>query len=293
MRLVVPFAAGSVAEAIFRPLAPGIEARLGQRFVIENRPGADGVIATEHVMKSAPDGYTLLIGSTSVFVVKQHMIKDLGFDPLTAFEPVSLLAEAPLIAVVGPDTQARTLAEMAEALRANRGKFNYGAQGAGSPTHLTGAFFSQQTGNSMVFIPYKGTPQLVTGLLSGDIHIAFPTLTAVAPQLRAGKLRVLAAMARQRMPELPDVPTAAEAGFPQLAATNWWMVAAPAGTPGPVTQRLGAEIRTALKDSESRKRLAAIGQWPLELSPEQTQAFLKSESARYKQIVEKGGVTRE
>jgi tripartite-type tricarboxylate transporter receptor subunit TctC len=158
---------------------------------------------------------------------------------------------------------------------------------------LTGTFFSQQTGNSLVFIAYKGTPQLVTGLLSGDIHIAFPTLTAVAPQIKAGKLRVLAAMANKRMPELPDVPSAAEAGFPQLAAANWWMVAAPAGTPAPVIERFGNEIRTALKDAEVRKRLAGLGQTPMELSPSETVAFLKAESARYKTIVEKGGVTRE
>src|SRR5687768_13996320 len=126
VRLIVPFAAGSVAEAIFRSLAPGMESKLGQRFVIDNRPGADGVIGTEQAMRAAPDGYTYLIGSTSVFAVKQHMIKDLGFDPLAVFEPVSLLAEAPLIAVVGPNVGARTLKEMADYARANSGKLNYG-----------------------------------------------------------------------------------------------------------------------------------------------------------------------
>ncbi len=293
IRVVVPFAAGSVAEAIFRTMSPGIEAKLGQRFLVDNRPGADAVIGTENVMRSTPDGYSLLIGSTSVFAVKQHMIRDLGFDPLTAFEPVSLLAEASLIAVVSPGVQSKSLKELSDFLRANSGRYNFGAQGAGSPTHLTGVFFSQQTGNSMVYVPYKGTPELVRALLTDDIQIAFPTLTAVAGQVRAGKLRVLAAMTNKRLDELPEVPTTVESGFPQLAASNWWMLAAPARTPAPIIQRLAAEFRSALADPEVRRRLAAVGQTPMDISPADTPAFLQAESARYKTIVERGGVTRE
>jgi len=293
IRVVVPFAAGSVAESIFRTMSSGIEAKLGQRFVVENRPGADAVIGTENVMRSAPDGYSLLIGSTSVFAVKQHMIRDLGFDPLTAFEPVSLLAEASLIAVVSPGVQSKSLKELSDFLRANSGRYNFGAQGAGSPTHLTGVFFSQQTGNSMVYVPYKGTPELVRALLTDDIQVAFPTLTAVAGQVRAGKLRVLAVMAKTRLDDLPEVPTTVESGFAQLAASNWWMLAAPARTPAPIVQRLAGEFRVALADPEVRKRLAAVGQTPMDISPGDTPAFLRAESARYKTIVERGGVTRD
>ncbi len=293
IRVVVPFAAGSVAESIFRTMSSGIEAKLGQRFVVENRPGADAVIGTENVMRSAPDGYSLLIGSTSVFAVKQHMIRDLGFDPQTAFEPVSLLAEASLIAVVSPGVRSKSLKELSDFLRTNSGRYNFGAQGGGSPTHLTGVFFSQQTGNSMVYVPYKGTPELVRALLTDDIQIAFPTLTAVAGQVRAGKLRVLAVMAKTRLDDLPEVPTTVEAGFPQLAASNWWMLAAPARTPAPIVQRLAGEFRVALADPEVRKRLAAVGQTPMDISPGDTPAFLRAESARYKTIVERGGVTRD
>lgn len=293
IRVVVPFAAGSVAESIFRTMSSGIEAKLGQRFLVDNRPGADAVIGTENVAKSAPDGYSLLIGSTSVFAVKQHMIRDLGFDPLTAFEPVSVLAEASLIAVVSPGVQAKSLRELADFLRANSRRYNFGAQGAGSPTHLTGVFMSQQTGNSMVYVPYKGTPELVRALLTDDIQLAFPTLTAVAGQVRAGKLRVLAVMANKRLDDLPDVPTAVEAGFPQLAASNWWMLAAPARTPASIIQRLAGEFRAALADAEVRKRLAAVGQTPMDIPLAETAAFLQAESARYKTIVERGGVTRE
>jgi tripartite-type tricarboxylate transporter receptor subunit TctC len=293
IHVVVPFAAGSVAEAVFRTLSPAIEVRIGQRFVLENKPGADGIIGTTLVVRAAPDGYTMLLASTSVMAVKQHMFKDLGFDPLTALEPVSMLANAPLIAVVGPGVAANSLKEMAEALRASPGKFNYGAQGQGSPTYLAGAFFSQQTGNSMVYIPYKGTPQLVQALLANDIQIAFPTLTAVSGQLKGGRLRVLAVMSRQRLVELPDIPTAVEAGFPQLVSGNWWMLVAPRGTSAGIIERLGAEVRTALSDSSVKKRLADLGQIPIELSPANTAAFLKAESAHYKTIVEQGGIKPE
>jgi tripartite-type tricarboxylate transporter receptor subunit TctC len=293
IHVVVPFTPGGVSEAIFRSMSGRIEEKLGQRFVLENKPGADAVIGTSYVVRSAADGYTMLLASTSVMVVKQHMFKNLGFDPLTALAPVSMLADAPLIAVVAPGMQAKSLQDVADTLRANPGKYNYGSPGQGSPTHLTGAFLSQQTGNSMVYVPYKGTQPLVQALLASDIHIAFPTLTAVAGQLKAGKLRVVAVMSKQRLPELPDIPTAVEAGFPQLVAGNWWALVTPRDTPAPIVARLGGEIRAALADAEVRKRLAGVGQIPIELSPADTRAFLAAESARYKTIVDTGGIKAE
>ncbi len=293
IRVVIPFAAGSVAEAIFRTISPGVEGRLGQRFVVESKPGADGIIGTTEVVRAAPDGYTLLTASTSIIAVKAHMFKDLGFDPLTALEPISMLADAPLLAIVGTNVPAKSLKEMADYVRASPGKFNYGAPSAGSPTHLTGAFFSQQTGNSMVYIPYKGTVPLVQALLANDIQLAFPTLTAVVGQLKAGKLKVLAVMARQRMAELPDVPAAVESGFAQLVSGNWWALVAPRGTSTRIIERLAAEFRTALAEPDVRKRIGDLGQVAVELSRAETSAFFKSESARYKSIVEQGGIKPE
>lgn len=293
IRVVVPFTAGGVSEAIFRSMSPGIEKRLGQRFILENKPGADGIIGTADVVRSAPDGYSLLTASTSLISVKPHLFKDLGFDPLTALEPISMLVNAPLLSVAGPGVPAKSLREMADFVRANSGKFNYGAPSAGSPTHLTGAFFSQQTGNSMVYIPYKGTVPMVQALLAGDIQIAFPTLTAVVGQLKAGKLKVLAVMARQRMAELPDVPTTVEAGFPQLVSGNWWVMAAPSGTSPRIIERLAAEFRIALAEPEVRKRIADLGQVPIDMPRGEIPAYFRSESARYKTIVEQGGIKAE
>lgn len=293
VRVVIPVAAGSVSEAIFRTMVPGVEAELGQRFVVESKPGADGAIGTGEVVRAAPDGYTLLLGPTAVFAVIQHMFPNLGFDPLAALDPVSLLADAPLLAVVGADVPVRSLEELARYVRASPGKYNYGSPGSGSPAHLTGAAFSQQTGNAVVYVPYKGTPPMVQGLLAGDIQMAFPTWTGIIGPVKAGKLRVIAVMARERMTELPDVPTTVEAGFPQLMGGNWWVLAAPHGTNPRIVERLAADFRRILADSAVRKRIGELGHIPIGLSPAETAAFLRSESARYKTIVERGGIKPE
>jgi len=293
IRVVIPFAAGSVSEAIFRTMAPGVEADLGQRFVVEAKPGADGAIGTNEVVRAAPDGYTLLLGPTAVYAVIPHLFPNLGFDPLAALDPVSLLADAPLLAVVGADVPVRSLDDLTRYVRASPGKYNYGSPGSGSPAHLTGAAFSQQTGNAVVYVPYKGTPPMVQALLAGDIQMAFPTWTGIIGPVKAGKLRVLAVMSRERMAELPDVPTTVEAGYPQLVGGNWWVLSAPHGTSPRILSRLADEFRKVLADAAIRKRIGELGHLAIGLTPAETAAFLKSESARYKSIVERGGIKPE
>ena len=293
IRVVIPFAAGSVSEAIFRTMSSGVEAKIGQRFIVESKPGADGNIGTAEVVRAAPDGYTLVLAPTATFAVVGHLYKNLPYDVLTALDPVSLIADAPLLAVVGAQVPARSLKELADYVRANPGKFNYGSPGTGSPTHLAGAAFSQMTGNALVYIPYKGTPPMVQALLAGDIQVAFPTLTGIISNVRAGKLRLLAVLAKQRMPEVPEVPTSAEAGFPQLTGGNWWVIAAPHGTSPRIVDRLYNEFKSSLSDPGVRKRIADLGHIARGLSPSETAAFLKSESARYKKIVEAGKIRLE
>ena len=293
IRVVIPFAAGSVSEAIFRTLTPGVESKLGQRFVVESKPGADGNIGTAEVVRSAPDGYTLLLAPTATYAVVSHLYKDLSYDVLTAIDPISLIADAPLLAVVGAQVPARSLKELADYVRANPGKYNFGSPGTGSPTHLAGASFSQMTGDSMVYIPYKGTPPMVQALLAGDIQVAFPTLTGIISNVRAGKLRLLAVLAKQRMPEVPDVPTSAEAGFPQFTGGNWWVLGAPRGTNPRIIDRLYNEFHTTLSDPAVRKRIADLGHISIGLSPADTAAFLRAESVRYKGIVEAGKIRLE
>ncbi len=291
IRVVVPYTAGGVSETIFRAMSSGIEARLGQRFLIENKPGADGTIGMADVARAAPDGYSLLLAPTANFAVTHHMHKNLSFDPLTSFDPVGLLVEAPLILTVSANVPAGSMKEFMEFIRANPGKYNYGSPGSGSPAHLTMAQISQHTGNSMVYVPFKGTAPLALAMLSGDVHATTYSLTAVAAHLKAGKLRALAITSKQRMAEIPDVPTTAEAGFPQYSSTNWWVVAAPRGTSPRIIERLWSEFRTALADPEVRKRIAATGHVPIAQGPAETAAFIRSESARYKKIVEDGNIT--
>ena len=293
MRVVIPFAAGSVSEAIFRVMAPGVETRLGQRFVVESKPGADGHIGVGEVIRAAADGYTLLLAPTANFAVTPHMFKNLGFDPLTALDPITLLADAPLLAVVGANVPARNLREMVDYVKASPGKYNYGSPGSGSPAHLAGAAFSQMTGNAMVYIPYKGTVPMITAMLAGDVQIFFPTLTGIIGQMKGGKVRALAVLSRQRMAEIPDVPTSAEAGFPQFTGSNWWVLAAPRGTSPRIIDRLYGEFKTAIGDQEVRKRVNDLGHIPIGLPPAETAAYLKTESARYKTIVETGKITAE
>jgi tripartite-type tricarboxylate transporter receptor subunit TctC len=293
IRVVIPFAAGSVAEPIFRAMASSVEARLRQPFVLDNRAGADGNIGTAAVVRAAPDGYTLLMAPTANYSVVQHMFKDLGFDPITALEPISLLAEAPILVVVEGNVPAKSLKELADFLRANPRKYNYGSPGVGTPAFLVGTLFSQQTGNSMVYIPYKGTSPMVTAILAGDIQVAFPSLPAVSSQLKSGRIRVLSVLARQRMAEIPDVPTTVEAGFPQLVMTNWWVLSAPSGTNPRIIERLASEFRDSLGDPEVRKRVAQLGHFTVGMSPSETAAFIRSESVRYKTILDSSGIKPE
>jgi tripartite-type tricarboxylate transporter receptor subunit TctC len=293
IHVVVPNTAGSVGEVILRALAPQVEAKLGQRFLVDNKPGAAGNIGTAEVVRAAPDGYTLLLAPTANYAVNQHLFRNLGFDPLAALEPVSMLAEAPLLAVVNAQVPARSLKELAAYVRANPGRLNYGAPGTGSPSHLTGALFAQMTGNAMVYVPYKGIAPMVQALLANDIQLTFPTLTTVLGALKSGRIRVLAVMGRERLPELRDVPTTVEEGLPELVFGNWWVLAAPHGTDARIVERLSAEIGTALADPAVRKRISDAGHVPTGLSRAETAAFLRAESARYRKIVETGGIKPE
>ena len=185
----------------------------------------------------------------------------------------------------------RNLDELVSYLLANPGKFNYGAQNSGSPTHLTGAALSQMTGNSMVYIAYKGTAPLVQAMLANDIQVAFPTLSGIGPHIKAGKLRALAVMARQRMAELPDVPSALEAGFAQLVGTNWWAMSAPRGTPPAIIEKLSRAIAEIVAEPDVEQKLAAQGAAPVGTSPQVFDKFLKAESSKWLALAKAVNIT--
>lgn len=289
IRIVYPYAGGGVGDAMFRFLEAGLEQRFAQAFFLDIKAGAAGNIGTGEVVRAAADGHTLLMAPTANNSVNQYLFK-LGFDPLAQLEPVVAIADAPLLAVVGPGVTATSLRQFSEQVRAPGSRFNYGSPGAGSPTHLAGASFSLAHGSGMEHIAFKGTAPMVQSMLANDVQIAFPTLTPVLGQLKAGKLRALAVLAKQRLPELPDVPTTAEAGFPDLVFGNWWVLSAPKGTDPAVVNRLSTEIRQLLADPAVRAKFAEIGHVPLGYGPGETAAFVRAEAAKYKTLIERTGI---
>jgi tripartite-type tricarboxylate transporter receptor subunit TctC len=290
IRVVYPYAAGGIGDTSFRALAVAIEPRLGQRFVIEAKPGAAGNIGTAEVARSAPDGYTLLIAATASYSVNQFLFPDLGFDPLAAFEPITLYADAPLVVLMNAAVPARTLAEFVAHARANPGKLNFGSPGTGSPSHLTGELLSQITGGALVYVPYTGTPPMVQAILANDIQLVIATLGGNLPHLKSGRLRALAVTAKERMGEIPEVPTTAEAGYPELLASNWWALAAPRGTDRRIIERLAAEVRGALADPATRKRIADMGMIPVGSTPAEFARHMRAEAERWKAVIERGGI---
>lgn len=289
IRIVYPYAGGGVGDAIFRLFEPSLEQRLKQSFFIENKAGAAGNIGTSDAVHATPDGYTFLLAPTGNYSVNQYLFK-LGFDPLSQLEPVVAIADAPLLAVVSPGVTATSLKQLSDQVRATGSRFNYGSPGAGSPSHLAGASFSLMHGNAVEHISFRGTAPMTQSMLSNDVQMAFPTLLAVAAQVKAGKLRPLAVLSKQRIPELPEVPTAAEAGFPELLFGNWWVLSAPKGTAPSVISRLSTEIRQLMAEPEIKRKLLDMGQVPLGYGPAETAAFMRAESTKYKTLIERTGI---
>lgn len=289
IRIVYPYAGGGVGDAIFRLFEPSLEQRLKQPFFIDNKAGAAGNIGTGDAVNAAPDGYTFLLAPTGNYSVNQYLFK-LGFDPLSQLEPVVAIADAPLLVVVSPGVTATSLKQLSDQVRAPGSRFNYGSPGAGSPSHLAGASFSLMHGNAVEHISFRGTAPMTQSMLSNDVQMAFPTLLAVAAQVKAGKLRPLAVLSKQRIPELPEVPTAAEAGFPELLFGNWWVLSAPKGTAPTVISRLSTEIRQLMAEPEIKRKLVDMGQMPLGYGPAETAAFIRAESSKYKTLIERTGI---
>ena len=293
IRVVYPFAAGGVGDTSFRLIAPAIESKIGQRFVIEARPGAAGNIAAQEVARAAPDGYTLLITSTSVFSVNPHLFRNLGFDPQGSFDPITTFSESAPILFINASLPARTLKEFMGYAHANPGKLNFGSPGVGSPSHLVSEMVSQIANASMTHVPYKGTPPMIAAILSNEVQMISTTYSFAAPHVKAGKLRVLAATSRQRLPDAPDVPTAREAGYPELTASNWWGLAAPKGTPARIIERLSAETRAALADPAAQKRMIEMSMVPLGSTPAEFATLIRDDSARWQTVITRAGLKPE
>jgi tripartite-type tricarboxylate transporter receptor subunit TctC len=285
VRIVVPYGAGSNGENGLRLIAPEMEARLGQRLVIEQRPGGGGNVGAAAVAASAADGYTLLLGATNNFTINQHLYKGIGFDPVSAFEPITMIFDIPFLMYSSIAVPARTLGEFVAYAKANPDKLNYASSGAGTPPHLAGEMLSQLAGIRMTHVPYKSNAQSVAALLAGEVHLFVGLISGAQAQVDAGKLRILATAVPQRTSRHPEVPSAREAGFPSLNISTWWALAAPRGTPKGVVDRVYAAVQSSLRDASLKDRYEQLGMVPVGNAPAELAAQIRSEAAAWGEFI--------
>jgi tripartite-type tricarboxylate transporter receptor subunit TctC len=289
VRIVTPFAPGGGTDVFARILAQRLSEVLPQQFVVENRPGAGSTIGTEFVAKSAPDGYTFLMTSAS-FSFNPGLYAKLRYDSIRDFAPVSLVVRVPHVIVVLPSFPARNLQELVKIARARPGDVLYASSGPGSAMHLAGALFGIVTQTKLTHVPYKGGAATVTAVLSGEATTAFNTLETVIGQIRSKRLRPLAVSTRERASAIPEVPTAAEAGFPEYEAVGWFGLLAPAGTPAPIIQQLSTEISKAMATPALRERALQEGATPIGSTSAEFQRFLAAEIEKWTRIIRQAGI---
>ena len=292
VRLIVTFAPGGGTDLVARAVVPKLSEGLGQPVVVENRAGANGAVGADAVAKSAPDGYTLCACAAGTMVIGPHLTKQ-PFDSVKDFAPVSLLAASPFVVTVHPSVSATSIRELIQLAKANPGKINFGSSGVGGAPHLSTELFKSMAGIDMVHVAYKGLGPAMTDLLGGQIQLMFADVGVVAPHLRSGKLRALAASGRNRSPVLPDLPTVAEAGVSGYAAGTWYGVFAPAGTPAPIVARVSAEIRKALAVPEVNGALVAQGVEPASSTPDQFTEFMREEHAKWGNVIRTANIKLE
>ena len=290
VRLIIPFAPGGANDILGRLVAQRLTESLGQQVVPDNRPGAGGSIGAELVAKSPPDGYTLVIGHIGTLAVNPTLYPKLGYNPLTDFAAISMIAKVANIMVVHPSVPAKNVKELVALARAKPGALIYGSGGSCGAGHLATEYFKLMTKTNIVHVPYTGTGPAVIDLLAGQTQLVFAGVPGIIAQVRAGKLRALGVSTSTRLPILPDLPTIAEAGVPGYEATQWYGVLAPTGTPRPIVDRLNRELVAGLKTKQMQDRLAADGSEPFSSTPEEFLAFIKVEIARWAPVVKAAAI---
>jgi tripartite-type tricarboxylate transporter receptor subunit TctC len=288
--MIVGFPPGGGTDVVARVIGQKVSEWWGQAVAVENRPGATGTIGADVVAKSAPDGYTLIMGHVNSHAIAPNLFRKLPYDPIKDFAAVAYVGYVPNVLAVHPSVQAKTMKDLIALAKANPGKLNYASSGNGSTQHLAGEMFKQLAGVDIVHVPYKGSGDAIKDLLGGVVSMNFDTMPPVVEHIRGGRLRGLAISTPQRLPQLADVPTFLEEGMTGFDVTNWYGVMAPAGTPSEIVAKLNADINRAMRVTEVRARLEQVGTQLREQSAAEFDAFMKAELAKYAKLVKETGV---
>ena len=289
VKLVVPFPPGGPLDSVGRAIADKLTQVWGQPVVVDNKPGAGGNIGADIVAKSAPDGYTIVMGALSTHAVNPSLYPTMPYDAVKDFAPITLVAVTPNVLVVNPSLPVHSVKELIAYAKANPGKLSFGSGSTGSAGHLAGELFKADTGVDMVHVPYKGGAPAMQALLAGDTQLMFDNLANSMPQVKAGKLRALAVTTAQRSKLAPDLPTMAEAGVPGFDISTWFGLLAPAGTPPAVIAKWNADVTKILEAPEMRERLTLQGAEAAPMTPQQFGAFIATELSKYAHIVKTSG----
>jgi tripartite-type tricarboxylate transporter receptor subunit TctC len=291
IRMIVPFPPGGVTDIVARTVSLKLSAELGQPIVVENRAGASGAIGAELGARAAPDGYTLIMGNISTLGINPITFAKLGYDPVTSFDPISLVAVQPLLITVHPSVAAKNLAELVQLAKSQPGQLNYGT--AGSSIHLAVEQFNSLAGIRMNHIAYKGSAPAITDLVGGQIQVLFDPFSSIYPLVAAGKIRALAVTTEKRAAAAPQLPTVAEQGYAGFDVSSWQGIVVPAGTPKPVIQRLHRGLVTVMASPEVKDKFALYSAVATASTPEQFSAYIKEELIRWQKVAQQAGVKPE
>ena len=289
IRLVVPFPAAGTTDILARAAAQKLTEAFGQSVVVDNRPGAAGNIGSDLVAKSAPDGYTLLMGTVGTHAINPSLYSKMPYDHVKDFVPVVLVAGVPNVLVVNPALPVNSVADLIKLAKDKPGQINFASSGSGTSIHLSGELFKTMAGVDITHVPYKGSSPALVDLIGGQVQIMFDNLPSALPQIKAGKLRAIAVTSLKRAPVLPDVPTISESGLPGFEASSWFGVLAPAGTPAPIVARINAEVNKWLQSAEAREKLLSQGAEAAGGSPEQFAQHIRAESEKWAKVVKASG----
>jgi tripartite-type tricarboxylate transporter receptor subunit TctC len=288
--IVVPFTPGGSSDITARTVAVKLQEALGQTFVIDNKPGANGGLGGKFVANSQPDGYTLFVGSIGVFAINPVLYKDLGYHPMKDYDLLSVAVRTPNALVTRADFPANNMAELIDYLKKNPDKVSFASSGTGSSDHLTAALFWQKTGTTGIHVPYKGGSAAHMDLIAGNTDVSFQNLGSITQHVKAGKMKLLAVTGDRRDPSVPTVPTLTEAGVPGIEVYSWQAFVAPRGLPANVKARLQPALQAAIKHPDVVKRFNELGFEVVGNSPEEFSRFLNDELTRWKQVVDAGGI---